>query len=600
MEMCIVDAANRKTPQCLWESVVRHHSYAGHPAPFEFTKGKEAIEAALRKAADNCSGNLAHMRIIKHLSWPSGLFAVALQSLLIIAFLAIGLGDLLAEDAPAEIYTYPLPTIYTNSTEYALAINGTNVPIAEFTSQYDYAELSATDVPIHVAITAPRISSITSYRISPEKLGVIAVVSNNTITFSLHSPHNLIISVNNVKPFALCMDPPETDVPPSSGPGIFNVLGSPYNADNSGLNLTGAALQSAVNDASAYGHAHGRGIVYVAAGVYLSGNLQLANNTALYLQSGAVIRCTGNPRDYTKNSPLLGSFANRKVPGTWLLYATNGVNIKLYGRGTIDGNGYYMALSNHFGDNLLMLNCTNFAAEGITFRDAGGWGIVAGQSANIAFTNVKIFNNLSVAEDDCMDIVNSENVTISKIFGIAGDDTISTKTYYNYPFSGLQGDLNISISDSFLWSQYVACKIGWGVGRPQSNITFSNIVVYNCQNGVGIEMYQDGNTVQNVTFDTIDIENKRLGSPGSQAWGWFEARTSKGLVTNVSVRNVVVRQTGTNGFFGSDTNSATFAGVTFNQICMPDETRPASTLGQMDFFKLGSYSRLTIVPASPP
>jgi polygalacturonase len=109
------------------------------------------------------------------------------------------------------------------------------------------------------------------------------------------------------------------------------------------------------------------------AGVYLSGNLQLANNTALFLQGGAVIRCTGNPRDYTTNSPLLGSLGNRKVPGTWLLYATNGVNIKLYGRGTIDGNGHYMALSNHFGDNLLMLNCTNFTAEGITFRDAGGW-----------------------------------------------------------------------------------------------------------------------------------------------------------------------------------------------------------------------------------
>ncbi len=113
-------------------------------------------------------------------------------------------------------------------------------------------------------------------------------------------------------------------------------------------------------------------------------------------------------------------------------------------------------------------------------------------------------------------------------------------------------------------------------------------------------MYQDGNTVENVTFDSIDIENTTLGSPGSRAWGWFEARTSRGLVTNVSVRDVVVRQTGTNGFFGGDTNSATFAGVTFNQIYMPDETRPASTLGEMDFFKLGSYSHLRIVPVSPP
>jgi Glycosyl hydrolases family 28 len=552
------------------------------------------------RVTDKCSGNLANIRTIKHLSWLSEMGIGRGSKILTIIFLAIGFGSLLAEDAPAEIYTFPLPNIYTNSTEYALAINGTNVPVVEFTSQYDYAEVSAIGSPINVAVTAAGISSITSYRISPEKLGVVAVVSNNTISFSLNSPQNLIISVNNLKPFALCMDPPETDVPPSSGPGIFNVLGSPYHADNSGLNLTGAALQSAINDASAYGHAHGRGIVYVPTGVYISGNLQLANNTALYLQGGAVIRCTGNPRDYNTNSPLLGSLGNIKVPGTWLLYATNGINIKLYGRGTIDGNGYYMALSNHFGDNLLMLNCTNFTAEGITFRDAGGWGIVPAQSANVAFTNVKSFNNLSVAQDDCLDIVDSENVTVSKVFGIAGDDTISTKTYYNYPFFGTEGDLNISISDSFLWSQYIACKIGWGVGRPQSNITFSNIIVYNCQNGVGIEMYQDGNTVENVTFDSIDIENTTLGRPGSRAWGWFEARTSRGLVTNVSVRDVVVRQTGTNGFFGGDTNSATFAGVTFNQIYMPDETRPASTLGEMDFFKLGSYSHLRIVPVSPP
>ncbi len=387
------------------------------------------------------------------LSWLSEMGIGRGSKMLIIIFLAIGLGSLLAEDAPAEIYTYPLPNIYTNSTEYALAINGTNVPVVEFTSQYDYAEVSAIGSPINVAVTAAGISSITSYRISPEKLRVVAVVSNNTISFSLNSPQDLIISVNNLKPFALCMDPPETDVPPSSGPGIFNVLGSPYHADNSGLNLTGATLQSAINDASAYGHAHGQGIVYVPTGVYISGNLQLANNTALYLQGGAVIRCTGNPRDYNTNSPLLGSLGNIKVPGTWLLYATNGINIKLYGRGTIDGNGYYMALSNHFGDNLLMLNCTNFTAEGITFRDAGGWGIVPAQSANVAFTNVKSFNNLSVAQDDCLDIVDSENVTVSKVFGIAGDDTISTKTYYNYPFFGTQGDLNISISDSFLWSQ---------------------------------------------------------------------------------------------------------------------------------------------------
>jgi hypothetical protein len=64
--------------QCLWESVIHHHSHAEPPVPFELTKGKDAIEAVLRHAVGKCGGNLANMRIIKRLSWLSGLFPVAL------------------------------------------------------------------------------------------------------------------------------------------------------------------------------------------------------------------------------------------------------------------------------------------------------------------------------------------------------------------------------------------------------------------------------------------------------------------------------------------------------------------------------------------
>jgi autotransporter-associated beta strand protein len=521
----------------------------------------------------------------------------------IVCFLIIIAGVILLnislKAASATIYGYPLPSIYKPSSFYSLTINGISIPVVNYTAEYDYAEFSMSNGTAVIQVTAPTQSTITSYGISPEKLGLTGTINSNILTFAITNSQYLIISINGMKPLALGADPAETNIPPSSGTGIFNVLSPAYDADNTGSTLTSAAIQSAISAASAYGGSHGQqGIVYIPAGVYLCGNLQLQNNTALYLQGGSVIRCTGDPADYATNSPLLGALGNNiGVPGTWFLYSTNGLNVKLYGRGTVDGNGYFMAISNHFGDNLLMLNCTNCIADGITFRDAGGWGLVPAQAANLTLSNLKIFDNMSVPQDDCMDVIDSQNVSISNLLGIAGDDTLSTKTYSNYPFPGTQADNNILFTDCLLWSQYVACKVGWGVGRPNSNITFSNNVVYNCQNGLGIQMYQDGSTVQNLTFDTIDVENTTLGSPASQAWGWFKITTSTGLATNVLVRNITVRQTGSQGFLGGTTSSAIINGITFDNIYMPGSSVPASNLYDMDIFHQGFYNNLAILPS---
>ena len=165
--------------------------------------------------------------------------------------------------APATIYTYPLPSIYTNSLYYTLTVNGTNIPVVNYTTQYDYAEFSMSNGSATIQVTAPTESAINSCRISPEKLGLAGVTNGNTLTFTINGSQYLIISVNGLKPFVLGADPAETVVPPSSGTGIFNVLAPPYNADNTGTSLTSAAIQNAINAASAYGTANGQGIVYV-------------------------------------------------------------------------------------------------------------------------------------------------------------------------------------------------------------------------------------------------------------------------------------------------------------------------------------------------
>ena len=517
------------------------------------------------------------------------------RALFVVLWLVLGI---VSARSQAMIDTYPLPSIYTNSTCYTLTVNGVNVPVVNYTPVYDYAEFSMSNGTANIQVTATAQSEITSYNISPEKLGLTGAISGNTLSFTITNTQYLIVSIDGLKPFALCADPMETNVPPSSGTGIFNVLASPYNADNTGSTLTSAAIQSAINAASAYGSSHGQGIVYVPAGVYLCGNLQIKGNLGLYLEGGSVIRCTGNPANYANNNGYRGSFANVVPSGTVFLSCTNAANVKIYGRGTVDGNGTYMGTTNNFGDNLLIpLDCTNFAVDGVIFRDAAGWALVPSDSTNVLFSNLKIFDNVNYAQDDCIDVDDSQNVTVSNVVGIAGDDTLSTKSY-SYPIS------NVLFEDCLLWSQAIGCKIGWEVYTPQYDITYSNIVVYNCQNGVGLAENKGGtsggSTVQNLTFEDIDVQNTSMGEIGNRAWGTFELETTNGLATNIFVGNITVRQTSLNGTIGGANSNAIVDGITFSNIYMPGSSAAASNLFQMDLFNQEFFTNVTILPLQSP
>ena len=268
--------------------------------------------------------------------------------------------------------------------------------------------------------------------------------------------------------------------------------------------------------------------------------------------------------------------------------------MKIYGRGTVDGNGLHMALTNDFGDNLLIPdNCTNFTADGITFRDAGGWGLVPTQSTNLLFSNLKIFNYLAASQDDGIDVVDSQAVTVSNVVAVTGDDSFSTKSY-NYPID------NVLFENSLLWSAAIGCKIGWTVATPQNGITYSNIVVYNCMNGVGLTEYDGGSaggsTAGNLAWDNIDIESNTLGSTEQQAWGVFLIQVTNGVATNVMVGNITVRQSGLNGAIGGIYTNTIINGITFSNISMPGLSGYASNLFQMDLFNLKYYTNLIILP----
>jgi len=316
-----------------------------------------------------------------------------------------------------------LPSCYTTSSELSLTANATNVPINDCSTQfvnYDYCDFSCSGT-LTITITARQI--ITSCSISPLRLGISGKINGNTLTFTLSSPQFLIVHINNLRDLVIAANALEANVPPSLGDGIFNITDTAYNADATGTAMATKAIQSAIDDASAYKG----GIVYVPAGVYKCGNLALKSDMSLYLAGGSVIRGTGNAEDYTINyyKHSLG------MKGTWFIHTTAGAsNIKIYGRGTIDGNGDYMRNRNHFLNNLVVpLACSNFTITGVTLRDSGLWGLTPIRSSNIIIQNTKQFNNNDLDyEDDAMDIEECQHVTVNNSIAVSEDDNYSVKT----------------------------------------------------------------------------------------------------------------------------------------------------------------------------
>lgn len=511
-----------------------------------------------------------------------------------------GEADSIANAAGLSIY--PLPSIYSASTSYALKADSINVPVVSY-AQYDYAHFSMAEGPVTLEVTALGKSSIDAYRITPKKLNLPATANGNKLTFTLQDPQYLIVKISDQKELVIAVDPGETDKPAASGSGIYNVLNAPYQADNTGAAMATAAVQQAIDDASAY--AGGQGIVYVPAGVYKMGNLELKSDVALYLEGGAVFRFTGNPADYTTHWHK--DSQDRDI--TWWLYTPSGAtNVKLYGRGTLDGNGKFATETYDYGNNILVpIGVSGFAFDGLVVRDSGSWAVTPARSDHLTFTNMKIFNRLDMGENDGIDVNESQRVRVENAIGIALDDPFSTKTWdqsvdisLDWPGSPEPNE-DIEFDNLLAWTYCYAFKIGQGMRQNQSDITFKNGVVYNASIGFGIDHKYGAGTISGATFENIDIEQVGTWNGPLRTWSDFVIQGADGYgggpIDGLTVRNINVRDRGMvaarlKGF----SLASRISGATFDNVRMPGSAEPAKTLHEMNILDRAYLDPVTILP----
>jgi hypothetical protein len=188
--------------------------------------------------------------------------------------------------------------------------------------------------------------------------------------------------------------------------------------------------------------------------VYEVGTLQLKDNQTLYLEGGAILKGA--------------------------LFATRAKNIRVCGRGVLDGS-YYR--DDRHVRSIVLDHCENVVIEDIIIIEPTTWMVVLGASRQLKITNIKEIGQ--VISSDGIDIVGSKDVLIDGCFLKNNDDCVVIKSQLSKLPDGEQVD----------WIEDV------------DNIVVQNCVFMNDGAGNAMEIGHElrCDSIRNITFRNIDV-----------------------------------------------------------------------------------------------
>jgi hypothetical protein len=226
----------------------------------------------------------------------------------------------------------------------------------------------------------------------------------------------------------------------------FNVKN--YGAAGDGIQLDTDAINKTIQAA----REAGGGTVFIPAGNYVAGTIQLQSNVTLWIDAGATILGTTNLSDYRWPE------GQREWYGAIIL--ANGVqNVALMGRGTINGQN----LNNPNGEEhirgphaVLFFNCKDVVVRDITIKDPGNYSLVLRSCERVNIDDLTAFGGY-----DGINMHDVKDATISNCKLYTGDDCLAG-AYWE----------NVTVCNCVLNSSCNAIRTG---GR---NVLINNCLIY--------------------------------------------------------------------------------------------------------------------------
>jgi len=436
--------------------------------------------------------------------------------------------------AAGAVVAYPLLDLdrYSNYTsdaapdpDISMTVGGTAVNVQDNLGSAQ-TRFEMPDNPETVVITDT--AGITSAAIRPLAYGIQPVISGDTISFTLPRPEDFAVEINGNKDALLVFaDPLEVNPPRLGDSNVVNVM-SFAGVSNDGVTET-AALQAAVNYVSA--NSSTTPILYFPPGVYRTATLEIGSNAQIYLSSGAVLLADPNESDYPSLPGSTGPGGTGGTPTSAILAIRDASNVKIFGRGVVDGDGYNLYAN--YGQDMGIFGIftddgtNHLTVDDVMFTNSVMWQSDIQGAYDVAFSNVK-FNNPQGNvgnEDDGFKVNGAYNVTFAGGWISSRDDTM---TFAAVGPEASYNTSNINMSGTVLDSSGTASAsirfADIGPGQTMSDINVSNI--YDISYGRGMTFRGDGGNspYQNswgtgIVLNNWDIENPAplvlFGSPGS-------------------------------------------------------------------------------------
>jgi hypothetical protein len=327
----------------------------------------------------------------------------------------------------------------------------------------------------------------------------------------------------------------------SSGAGpVFNVLD--YGAHHDGSASSTEAIRSAIQAVKAAGG----GTVFVPAGNYVTGPIELVSDLVLHLDAGATLRFPAAKLPFTKGRqqgiecltpvPLVGGhdLHNVTITGRGVLITDNAEWLKIMPRTKASGddpgsaNGpnwqrllkdlevkipapdedYQKAVPELRPSFVRFMDSTNVLIEGIHFVGSSMWTIHLLYTDNAVVQNV-IIETYPGVHTDGIAVDSSRNVRISNCYIDTGDDGIVLKA--GKDADGRRVDRpteNVSIANCTVHHAHGAVTLGSEISGGIRNVVADNITCKETDIGVRIKSRRGrGGVVEDVRFNNWTMED---------------------------------------------------------------------------------------------
>ena len=263
---------------------------------------------------------------------------------------------------------------------------------------------------------------------------------------------------------------------------VFNVTN--FGAASDGLVSTTPAFQKALEACEKAGG----GTVYVPAGTYLTGPIQLKSNMNLFLDAGAEIMFSNDLAEYdVVDSRWEG--VRRQVYMS-CVYAEHAENVSVTGHGTLNGCGAFWwklhrdkALDFPRPKLISFHDCKRVLIQDVKLTQSPSWTVNPVLCENVTVSGVTICNPSDSPNTDGIDPDSCTNVHISNCHIDVGDDCIAVKSGTEDTPERMQTS-NVTITNCTMVHGHGGVVLGSEMSGSIRNVTISNCVFEGTDRGI--------------------------------------------------------------------------------------------------------------------